>query len=312
MKSITLIIPIYNECGALDKTLPVIIQAISGIDRFRIRILLVDDGSTDGTAEWLRDYTFTRDDVELLCLNRNFGKEAAISAGLVFAKGDAVIVMDSDLQHPPELITEMIGLWDKGIKVVEACKSSRGQESLLSKLFAAVFYGLFKFLGGMDIKNHSDFKLLDREVVEAYCKLPERKRFFRGLIPWMGFSSARIYFNVPPRKHGSSRWGNFGLFRFSLTAITGFSTAPLHIITLLGVVFIVICFVFGGIALYDKFSGIAVSGFTTVILLLLLAGGMLMIGLGMIGIYIERIYDEIKGRPQYIIDRERSVLSGRN
>jgi hypothetical protein len=187
----------------------------------------------------------------------------------------------------------MLALWEQGIDVVEARKASRGQESLLSKLFANGFYQLFNLLAGMDIKNHSDFKLLDRKVVDAYCALPERKRFFRGLIAWMGFSSAHLFFHVPERQHGSSAWSKF----------------KLHLITLLGIACFCLSLVLGGIALHDKYTGIAVTGFTTVILLILLIGSFIMMGLGLLGMYIEQIFDEIKQRPIYLIDERKSHLA---
>ncbi len=308
MKTITLIIPIYNELGAIESNLPTILESLPAIDHIQLKILLVDDGSQDGSAAWLKNYCQQQAQLELLCLNRNFGKEAAIFAGLQHAESDAVIVMDSDLQHPPALIPQMLALWQQGIDVVEARKASRGQETLLSKLFANGFYYLFKLLAGIDLKNHSDFKLLDRKVVDIYCALPERKRFFRGLIAWMGFSSAQLFFHVPERQHGSTTWSKLRLLRFSMSAITGFSSIPLHLITLLGILSFSLSLVLGGIALYDKFTGVAVTGFTTVILLILLIGSIIMMGLGLLGIYIEQIFDEIKQRPIYLLNERDSYL----
>jgi glycosyltransferase involved in cell wall biosynthesis len=308
MKTVTLVIPIYNESGAIENNLPAIIEAVAAIEHFAFEIVLVDDGSSDGCATWLKRFCQEREHLELLCLSRNFGKEAAILAGLVHARGDAVIVMDSDLQHPPALIPRMLALWEQGMDVVEACKASRGRESLSAKLLAGGFYRLFNLLAGMNIENYSDFKLLDRKVVDAYCALPERKRFFRGLIAWMGSSSARVFFDVPERQHGASAWSKLKLFRFSLTALTSFSSIPLHLITLLGLFCFSVSLILGGIALYDKYTGEAVSGFTTVILLILLIGSLLMVGLGLIGIYLEQIFEEIKQRPIYMVDRRRSHL----
>ena len=306
-KTITVIIPVFNESGAIEQNLPAILTELSGIQTVNFTFLLVDDGSKDNTAAWIKDFCRAHPSVELLCLSRNFGKEAAIHAGLDYAQGDAAIVMDSDLQHPPALIPQMINLWQQGIDVVEACKSSRGKETFAAQLLARGFYRLFNWLAGMNIQNHSDFKLLDRKVVEAYRALPERKRFFRGLIAWMGFPSAQLFFEVPERQYGSSAWSKLRLWRFSLTALTSFSSIPLHFITSLAIIGLTISMLLGGIALYDKYTGQAVSGFTTVILLILIMGSLIMLGLGIIGLYLEQIFTEIKHRPTYLIDWRKST-----
>jgi polyisoprenyl-phosphate glycosyltransferase len=306
MKTLTIVIPVYNEEAAIDKHLPIIFDNIKNIQEIEIKICVVDDGSTDKTVEKLQQLCQSYSTLRFLCLNRNFGKEAAIHAGLQQSHDDAVIVMDSDLQHPPALIPKMIQLWQQGIEIVEAYKVERGKESYLSRFMAHSFYYLFKTLSGMDIKNHSDFKLLDRQVVDAYCAMPEKKRFFRGLVHWLGFSSAQLPFEVPERQHGVSVWSRFKLLKFSITAITTFSSVPLQIITLLGLFCFILSFIIGTLALYYKYIGIAVSGFTTVILLILIIGSLLMVALGIIGIYIAQIYDEVKQRPDYLIDWKKS------
>ncbi len=305
---LTVVIPVYNEGAALDANLPPLLAALGAIDQTRVHVLLVDDGSTDGSRDWLQRFSEASAHVDLLCLTRNFGKEAAILAGLRHAQGDAVVVMDSDLQHPPELVASMLALWRQGMDVVDACKASRGAESRLSATLARTFYRLFGWMAGIDIHNSADFKLLDRKVVDAYCALPERKRFFRGLTAWMGFPSARIYFDVPERKHGRSAWSRLRLLRLSLDALTGFSTSALHLITALGLLTLVLSVVIGGIAIYHKLAGVAVSGFTTVILVLLLLGSCIMVGLGVVGIYLEQIFTEIKGRPVFLVDARNSRL----
>ena len=307
MKSVTVLVPLYNEGEAITRNLPVIVAALEAIKSFDVRLLLVDDGSTDGSTVWLRQQC-ERSWIELLTLSRNFGKEAAIQAGLQHAGSDAVIVMDSDLQHPPQLIPKMLELWQQGIEIVDTRKLSRGDEPRLSAFFASAFYWVFGLLAQMDIRGHSDFKLLDRKVVDAYCALPERKRFFRGLIAWMGFPSARLYFDVPERAHGESAWPRIKLFRYSVDALTGFSTRLLHLITLLGILTFVFSVIVGGIALYDKLTGVAVSGFTTVILIILIIGTCIMAGLGLIGVYLEQIFIEVKNRPIYVVDERRSKL----
>jgi dolichol-phosphate mannosyltransferase len=309
-KLISVVIPTFNEGEAIEHNLAAILSVLKPIEHqaLALELLVVDDGSVDDTADKVRQLCTQHPALRLLCLNRNFGKEAAVHAGLNHAQGDAVVVMDSDLQHPPELVPDMIELWKNGIAVVEACKSSRGRESVASRVLAQGFYTLFNLLTGFDIRNMSDFKLLDREVVDAYCALPERKRFFRGIVPWLGYNSAKLYFDVPERQYGETGWPRLKLMRFSLTALSSFTSTPLHLVSLLGLLFMLVSFVVGGIALYDKFSGNAVSGFTTVILLVLITGSLTMFALGQLGIYIEQIFDEVKQRPTYIIDKRKSEL----
>lgn len=312
MTSITLIIPVFNEGAVLNQHLPVIFAQLETIHNVTFKVLVIDDGSTDNTVSTLHSLCKQYPNLYFRSLTRNFGKEAAIQAGLaqVSNETDAVIVMDSDLQHPPQLIPQMIQLWQQGIPVVEAYKISRGQESATARFLAHAFYQIFDSLAGMNIKNHSDFKLLDKQVVAAYCALPERKRFFRGIIPWLGFTSAQIPFTVPERPHGTTAWSYLRLIKLSLTAITSFSSAPLHLITLLGLTSLLTSLIFGTLALYQKFTGVAINGFTTVILLILLIGSLLMIALGIMGVYIAHIYEEVKQRPSYLIDREKSMDSG--
>jgi len=303
---LTLVIPVCNEASALTPNLHHIFHIVAQLD-IPCEVLVVNDGSTDHSLALLSAFMQQYPNLEVLSLTRNFGKEAAIHAGLEHAAGDAVIVMDSDLQHPPELIERMVKLWQQGLEVVEACKRSRGEETWMQALSAHGFYYLFDKLTGLNLRNHSDFKLLDRKVVDAYCQLPERQRFFRGLIAWMGFSCAQIYFDVPQRQHGQSAWSRLTLLRFSLVALSGFSSLPLHLISLLGVMCISGGLVVGGIALYDKFSGQAVTGFTTVILLILIIGGSIMIALGLIGVYLEHLFSEVKRRPIYLISEKNSL-----
>ena len=308
MKNIDIIIPVYNEGSKLESNLRAIWSYASKVSGICWRMIIVDDGSTDETHSLLKAYCNSNNDAQMVCLTRNFGKEAAILAGLEHSSADAVIVMDSDLQHPPELIPQMVGIWLQSVEVIEACKSSRGNETVLKKKLAQCFYSTFRMLAGRDLANHSDFKLLDKKVVQAYLKLPERKRFFRGLIPWMGFSSAKVYFDVPDRSHGASGWSLIKLFRFSIDALSGFTAAPLYFIIFLGMICFVLSLVIGGTALYFKFTGLAVSGFTTVILLILLIGSFIMFGLGLIGVYLGQIFDEVKRRPVFMVDNEKSIL----
>lgn len=310
MKTITLIIPAYNEAESLTRNLDAILARTGGIDDAELRLLVVNDGSGDDTLEVMQAYCTTHPAVSLLSLNRHFGKEAAILAGLDHAHGDAAVVMDSDLQHPPEMIPKMAALWRSGVDVVEAYKTARPAQSKVYRFMARGFYATFDLLTGMDLRNQSDFKLLDRKVIDAYRHMPERTRFFRGLIKWLHFTTAQIPFEEPPRRSGRSKWGTVRLMRLSWNSISSFTSLPLQLVTLLGLFTFLISLTLGGKALYDKLSGHALDGFTTVILLLLIIGSVLMFSLGLVGSYIARIYDEIKARPIYLVDEKNSRLKG--
>lgn len=313
VRTLTLVIPVYNEAVGLRAHLDVILQQLAALpENISANLLIVDDGSKDASAEIVQALSAERDDVSLLVLNRNFGKEAAVMAGLDHANADAVVVMDSDLQHPPALLPQMVELWQGGADVVEAVKISRDTRSGLYRYLANAFYKIFDAMTGLNLHNHCDYKLLDRKVIEAYRSLPERTRFFRGLVSWMQFPSAQIPFEEPARELGSSKWGALRLLKLSWQSISSFSALPLQLVTLLGGITFLVSLVFGGKAIYDKMSGQALDGFTTVILLLLIIGSVLMFSMGLLGSYVARIYDEIKARPHYLIDRKRSRIEIRN
>lgn len=297
---VSLVVPVYNEAGSVAENLITILSAANR-PGWSLELIAVDDGSQDGTVDEIQRAEQRDGRIRHLALTRNFGKEAAVHAGLAEANGDAVVVLDADLQHPPVLIPAMIDLWQHGFPVVEAVKTSRGVESLTSRLFASGFYWLFRRLAGMDLRDQSDFKLLDRAVVDCYLALPERKRFFRGLIHWTGYASARLPFEVPAETERSSRWSTLKLLRYALNNLTGFSSAPLYLVTVLGSITLSVGVVVGAISLYQKLAGEALDGFTTVNVLLVIIGGTLMIGMGIIGHYLACLYDEVKGRPSYIL-----------
>ena len=303
---VSTVVPVFNEGSAIENNLRQIHETLSSIEGFEIELIVVDDGSTDDTVSGVLGLCQKLENLQLISFSRNFGKESAIYAGLTHSTGDAVIVMDSDLQHPPELTERMVNIWVGGVEVVEACKASRGKESLITRLIVKSFFILFRYLTKLDIGDKSDFKLLDRVVVDAYCDLPERKRFFRGIIPWLGFSSKKILFDVPEREYGNSSWSKPKLLRYSINALTSFTSTPLHLISLVSILFFTSSLFVGGLALYEKFRGTAVDGFTTVILLILITGSLVMFGLGQLGLYIEQIFDEVKRRPHYVINRKKS------
>lgn len=299
---ISIILPAYNE----EKMISAASEVISRImDEAEIEheLLFVDDGSKDKTWDEICLAAEKNSRVRGLHFSRNFGKEAAMFAGLEQAGGDCCVVLDCDLQHPPEKIVEMYRLWEEGYEVVEGVKEDRGEESGLHKFAANSFYSLISRATGMDMSSSSDFKLLDRKVVDALNQMPERNVFFRALSFWVGFKRAEVGYRVRERVAGESKWSTRSLIKYAITNISSFSSAPLHIITLLGVVMLVMSVVLGVISLVQKITGQALGGFTTVILLLLFSSSSIMISLGIIGYYIARIYDEIKGRPRYIVSQ---------
>jgi dolichol-phosphate mannosyltransferase len=301
---LSIIVPAFQEAEGLAANLGVIAAAARETS-LPFDLIVVDDGSTDGTWAGLQALAGELPELAAVRLSRNFGKEAAICAGLDRARGDACIVLDADLQHPPSLIPEMVRLWrDERWDVVEAVKQRRGVESRVQRSMARAFYGIWARLTGQDLRNASDFKLLDRRVVAEWQRLGERVTFFRGLVTWFGFRRTHVFFDVPARKTGRSAWSFTRLGQLAVRAVTSFSALPLQMVTGLGVVTLVLAAVLGAQAVRQWLRGDALPGFTTVILLQLIIGGFLMVSLGIIGTYIARIYDEVKGRPRYIVSEE--------
>lgn len=298
---ISVLIPVYNEGEEINKNVH-IVHDILVRNNINHEFVLIDDGSSDDTWKHIQSTASELPQVRAARFSRNFGKEAALCAGIDLVRGDACVIMDADLQHPPEHIPEMVRLWrEEGYEVVEGVKASRGDERLVNKLGAKLFYNMMQKLSGFDLQGASDFKLLDAKVVNACRKLGERNTFFRGIASWVGFKKKEISFVVAERSAGGSKWSLFKLFKLSINAITAFTSIPLQMVTLMGVIFLICSVLLGLQTLVRYFSGMAVSGFTTVILLLLVIGSTLMISLGIIGTYIARIFDEVKGRPRYLI-----------
>jgi len=302
---ISLVIPVFNETTHIRRTLRVIDQYINqAADSYEI--IVIDDGSSDSTWNEIVAGRLEIPQLKGIRLSRNF-EEKALCAGLEHAQGRAVIIMDADLQHPPELIPKMIEYWrSDAAKIVECVKKSRGKESLSYRIGTKFFYRMLHILTRYDLKGASDFKLLDRQVVDAWTKLPERITFFRGMTAWLGFKRVQIDYDVAPRIVGKTSWSFMNLVKLALNAVIGFTSWPLRFVTFAGVVLFIGAVVLGIHTFYMKLTGNAVTGFTTVIILLLGMNSMIMLGIGILGEYIAAIYDEVKGRPRYIVCQKTS------
>lgn len=299
---LSVILPAYNE----QEMIAAAGETISGIlaeQNIDYELLFVDDGSRDDTWREIQAASERNGKIRGVSFSRNFGKEAAILAGLSHAKGECCVVIDCDLQHPPEKIVEMYRLWEQGFEVVEGVKADRGRESAFYRFCTRCFY---KLMGGAmraDMSKASDFKLLDRKVVDALLHMNERNMFFRALSSWVGYKTATVEFKVRERAAGSSKWSGRALAKYAVSNLTAFSTAPMQLVTVLGGIMLIVAVVLSAVSLVQKFTGQALGGFTTVIIVQLFVGSVIMISLGIIGHYIARIYEEVKGRPRYIISR---------
>ncbi len=300
---LSIVIPVYCEGGDLSTVLGEITAVLDRLgDSYEI--VLVDDGSPDDTWTVIEQQSKTyRPRLRALKLSRNFGKESALVAGLEAARGQGVIVMDGDLQHPPSIIPEMVRLWrESDADIVEAVKESRGKETLFGKAGALCFYAALNKLSGFDLRGATDFKLMDRCVVDAWLKMGERNLFYRGMVAWLGFNRTQVPFSVPERVGGGkSRWSPFQLVQLALTGLTAYSSLPLHLVTLLGTAFLGFAVLGAVVALLLKILTDVGDSLTTIIFLILIQGSVLMISLGIIGEYIARIYEEVKLRPRYVV-----------
>lgn len=296
---LSVIIPAYNEEKCIKRAYDVI-HTLLAENNIEGEFIFVDDGSCDQTYKMITELSSEKENIVGLHFSRNFGKESAISAGLAAVSGECAVVIDCDLQHPPEKIIEMYHLWEQGYEIIEGIKTERGQEKKLHSIGAKMFYSVISRMAGFDMSNSSDFKLLDRKVVDVINKMPERG-FFRAISYWVGYNKTTVEYSVVERLEGESKWSTTGLIKYALSNITSYSTAPMQTVTVLGFVMFIISFIFGVWALVDKIIGRALEGMTTVIIITIFIGSIIMISLGIIGYYIARIYEEIKGRPKYII-----------
>ena len=309
MALLSIVLPSYNEEQNIANTARVLGELLEK-EQIDYELIFVSDGSKDATYSEILKVAATNPRIKGAEFSRNFGKEASIFAGLSLALGDAVIVMDCDLQHPPQVIPQMWKLWQEGYEVVEGIKLSRGKESLAHKLSAGLFYKIMSSLIKMDMNASSDYKLLDRKVVDVLLELPEKNTFFRALTFWAGFKTTTVEYEVQERAYGQSKWSLLSLMKYAITNATSFSTLPLQLVTLMGMISILFSIILAIQTMIKYLSGTAVEGFTTVILLVLIIGGFIMLSLGIIGHSIARIYEEVKGRPRYIISKVTDNVMG--
>lgn len=299
---ISVVLPAHEEADVIVRAVHEVERVLEGTG-LGWEIIVVDDGSRDPTLQRVRWLAEQNSRVKGLRLSRNFGKEAAILAGLRAASGHAVVTIDADLQHPPSLIPEMVRRWQQGAKVVNGIKRNQYRASTFNRAGVGLFNAALARFAGLQLKDASDFKLLDRIVVDAIVSdFPESTRFYRGLADWVGYAQANVPFEVEERAGGTTKWSFWGLIKLAVSAVISFTAMPLRVVTLLGALTFVLGLGVGMEALISWAEGEAVSGFATIIITLCIIGSFIMISLGIMGEYISRIFQETKRRPAYLIE----------
>lgn len=299
---ISIVIPVYNERACLTSVYARLNEQLNA-SGYSFELLFVDDGSTDGGLDVLKLLAKNDKRVRVVVLSRNFGKEAALSAGLDYASGEAVIPFDADLQDPPEAIIEMLKAWRQGAQIVNAKRVDRGADGVLKRASARAFYTVMNFLSEVPLPHDvGDFRLLDRRVVDAIKCLPERRRFMKGLFAWVGFQTATVEYVRPRRSAGRSKFNGWKLWNLALEGITSFSTVPLRILMYFGLFVALSAFTYGAyLFVRTMIYGVDVPGYASIFLAVTIFGGLNMFGMGLMGEYIGRIFVETKGRPIYIV-----------
>ena len=302
--TLSCILPCRNEAQNLDLLLPRLLDMLSACVQ-DWEIIIVDDGSTDTTPLALAKWT-SLPGVRAIQLSRNFGKEAALTAGLQSAHGEVVVMMDADLQHAPELIPTLLQKWREGADMVYAVRQDRLDEKLFKRLGTRFFYALVNAADRFEVPaGAGDFRLMDRKVVDALLALPERNRFMKGLYAWVGFDAVAVPYLPAARAHGHSHFSPLRLIRLSLDGLTSFTTWPLRAVSLVGFMLAILAFVYGGCLTFNYFAyGHDVSGWTTIVVSLMLFSGIQLVSLGIVGEYVGRIFEEAKGRPLFVVKRE--------
>lgn len=298
---LSIVIPVFNEEDVLSPFLKRLLKVVGNLSE-TCELILVDDGSRDRTYEKICQWAEADNRILGLNFSRNFGKEAAMLAGMEHAIGKAVVIMDGDGQHPPELLPEMVARWSSGeADIVAAFKRRRENDPWFARITAHVFNRLMKSMTGLDLTGASDYRLMDRKVVNSLLRMKERVRFFRGLTSWTGYREVRIPFDVSERMGGKSGWTSRQLVQLAITAITSFTAKPLIWVLGMGAFGIFISFLLGIQALVSRFSGVAISGWTSLTIVILFFGSANLIAIGLVGIYLARVFDEVKARPVYLI-----------
>lgn len=299
---LSLIVPMYNESENIDIFFPAVTKALDAASK-NWEIICVDDCSRDDTLAKLKAIHAKNKKIRILSFSRNFGKEAALTAGLHYASGKAVIPIDADLQDPPELIAQMVKKWKEGYKIVLATRRSRNEESWLKQLTAKLFYKIIRQMSQIKLpENTGDFRLLDREIVDIIVAMPERTRLMKGLFTWPGFEPAQLFFDRPERLKGTTSWNYWKLWQLALDGILSFSTVPLKIWTYVGAVISLFSFLYASyLIIRTSFWGVDVPGYASIMVAILFIGGIQLISLGIIGEYVGRIYRETKQRPLFIV-----------
>jgi glycosyltransferase involved in cell wall biosynthesis len=301
---VSVVIPMLNEEDVIDATFREVIQVLDGVTE-AYEIIVVDDGSEDRTFAAVEEAHRVNPRVKGLKLSKRFGKEAAILAGLARARGKAVVTMDGDLQHPPALIPVMIEKWREGAQIVHGVKQTRNYGGYFHRTASRAFNTLFSRITGFSIANSSDFKLLDARVARLLVQgFPEQQRFHRGLSSWVGFRQESLQFQVAERPAGQSQWSVYALFRYAWNTVTSYTSLPLQFVPVLGLVMLAATVLLGTEAVISRLNGHAISGFATLEITILFSGSIIMIGLGIIGQYLARVYDEVKKRPVFVVADE--------
>ena len=299
---ISVVIPVYNEAANVPVLADELLEVFKKLP-FKFEVLFVDDGSTDTTYRAVQDLRQKDRRTKALSLSRNFGHQAALTAGLEFAQGEAVITMDGDLQHPPSLIPALLEQWQNGNQIVYTIRDETEGEPFLKKMTSRIFYRLMNAFSETSIQPFAaDFRLLDRKVVDSLKTIEERDRFLRGLIGWVGFSSIGVTYKADARFAGRSKYTFRKMMRLALDGIVSFSATPLHLVTYLGLAVSFLSFLYGLYSLYSYFfTDRTVPGWTSILVTVLFLGGVQLVSIGVLGEYLIRVYNEAKGRPLYII-----------
>ena len=303
--TLSILIPVFNESATLPELLRRLPEVLDAL-KLDWEIVFVDDGSSDTTLAQLRTAYDKDNRFRAISLSRNFGKEIATAAGLRYVRGDAVVIMDADLQHPPEVLGSFVDRWREGYQIVYGQRVDRNTDGPLRRFFSKTFYRVYNALVDTDIpEGAGDFRLLDRRAVDTLNKIGERSRFNKGLYSWIGYKSIGIPYVVAERKHGSSKWSFTQLLAFGIDGLTSFTTIPLRVWSLLGVIISLFALVYAaGFLFRTLVFGVDVPGFPSLIISVMFFSGVQLISLGVLGQYIGRVYEEVKARPLFIVAEE--------